>query len=187
LAAHGIAIQIAAATFMVHMGLSQAATVRIGHAWGARDMGALRRAALAASLLSGLAAVVAIVLYLGGKDVLVGLFVAADDPKAPAILELGARLLVLAALFQLVDAGQVMALGFLRGIQDTKRPMVYAIVSYWLLGIPASYALGILGPFGPDGVWMGLVVGLAAATLALLGRFLRLIRARDGTAAPRPT
>ena len=83
---------------------------------------------------------------------------------------------MLAALFQLVDAGQVMALGFLRGVQDTRRPMIYAIVSYWVLGIPASYLLGFPLGLGPDGIWLGLVVGLAAATVALMTRFVRITR-----------
>ena len=72
-----------------------------------------------------------------------------------------------------------MALGMLRGIQDTRRPMLYAIVAYWTLGIPASYVLGFTLGMGPTGIWLGLVIGLAAAMAALLTRFVRL------TAAPR--
>lgn len=176
LAAHGVAIQIAALTFMVHMGLSSAATVRVGRAWGMGDGGALRRAAIAAGILSGIAVGLSLVLYLGFGEWIVSNFVDPTDPDAAAILTLGAHLLVLAALFQLVDAGQVMALGFLRGVQDTRRPMIYAIVSYWVLGIPASYVLGFPLGLGPDGIWLGLVVGLAAATLALMARFVRITR-----------
>ncbi|MCK0166087.1 MATE family efflux transporter [Jannaschia sp. S6380] len=174
LAAHGIAIQIAALTFMVHLGLSSAVTVRVGRAWGQGDGVGLRRAALAASILSAVAVVLAVILYLGGGPWIIGLFLDPADPMAPEILILGVHLLVLAALFQLVDAGQVMSLGMLRGIQDTQLPMIYAIVSYWALGIPASYVLGFLFGMGPTGIWLGLVVGLAAATAALLARFLRL-------------
>ncbi len=174
LAAHGIAIQIAALTFMVHLGLSFAATVRVGQAWGREDRASLRLASVAAGMLSGGAALLAIALYLGAGPWLIGAFLDPRDADAAAILALGVHLLALAALFQLVDAGQVMALGMLRGIQDTRRPMVYAIVAYWTLGIPSSYALGFGLGWGPTGVWLGLVVGLAAATAALLTRFVRL-------------
>ena len=174
LAAHGIAIGIAALTFMVHMGLSQAATVRVSAAWGRGDRTDLKRASVAATILSGIAVLGAVALYIGAGEWVVGLFLDRDDPQAPAILALGIKLLIVAALFQLVDAGQVMALGFLRGVQDTRRPMIYAIVSYWFLGIPAGYLLGFPLGLGPQGVWLGLVVGLLAATAALVARFVRL-------------
>ena len=174
LAAHGIAIQIAALTFMVHLGLSSAVTVRVGQAWGQGDGAGLRLAAAAAAILSAGAVVLAVALYIGAGPWLIGAFLDAADPDAPAILALGVHLLALAALFQLVDAGQVMSLGMLRGVQDTRRPMLYAILSYWTLGIPASYALGFVLGWGPTGIWLGLVVGLAAATAALLTRFVRL-------------
>ncbi len=174
LGAHGIAIGVAALTFMVHMGLSQAATVRVGRAWGRDDGPGLRRAAVAAAILSGVAVAGALVLYLGFGAPIVGLFLDRSDPEAPAILALGVTLLALAALFQLVDAGQVMALGFLRGVQDTRVPMVYAILSYWAIGIPTSYMLGFVAGFGPPGIWLGLVAGLLAATVALMTRFVRI-------------
>ncbi len=173
LAAHGIAIQIAALTFMVHMGLASAATVRVGHAFGRNDAEGLRRAAFAASLLSGAAVLGACVLYFGAGTVLIGAFIDHADPDAPAILALGVSLLTVAALFQLVDAGQVMALGFLRGMNDTRLPMIYALLSYWVLGIPASYLLGFTAGLGPHGLWLGLTVGLAAAAGTLGARFLR--------------
>ncbi|GIT90441.1 MATE family efflux transporter [Jannaschia pagri] len=181
LAAHGIAIQIAALTFMVHMGLSQAATVRVGQGWGRSDKAGLLRAAIAATILSGIAVLGATILYLGAGAPIISLFLDPSDAEAPAILALGVHLLVLAALFQLVDAGQVMALGALRGVQDTRLPMVYAIVSYWALGIPASYVLGFPLGLGATGIWLGLCVGLAAAAVALAARFVGLVgRMPDG-------
>lgn len=174
LGAHGIAVSIAGLTFMVHLGLSQAATVRVGRAWGQGDNPGLRRAALAATLLSGVAVALSLALYLGAGPWIVGLFLDATDPQAPAILTLGVTLVAVAALFQLVDAGQVMALGFLRGLQDTRRPMFYAVFAYWGIGIPTSYVLGFPVGMGPVGIWFGLVAGLAAAMLALAIRFLRL-------------
>ncbi|TFL19620.1 MATE family efflux transporter [Jannaschia formosa] len=183
LAAHGVAIQIAGAVFMLHLGLSQTVTVRVGQAWGRADRPAVARAALAATILSGIAVLLATALYLGAGPWLVSLFVAPDDPAAPQILALGAHLLIVAALFQLVDAGQVMALGMLRGVQDTRMPMVYAMVGYWLLGIPTSYVLGFPLGLGPDGIWLGLCVGLAAVAVALALRFARMV-ARPGAAVP---
>jgi MATE family multidrug resistance protein len=186
-AAHGIALQIAAVVFMVHVGLSQAATVRVGRFWGRGDGGNLRLAAGAAATLSGIAVVAATGLYLGAGEAVVRLMVDPTDPQAPLILPLAVQLLVFAALFQLVDAGQVMALGCLRGVQDTRRPMFYAIVAYWALGLPASYVLGFPLGLGPAGIWLGLVVGLAVAAVTLTARFVRLAGAlpshREGDAA----
>ncbi|MEM7490259.1 MAG: MATE family efflux transporter, partial [Pseudomonadota bacterium] len=112
---------------------------------------------------------------------MIGAFVDADDPMAPEILALGVMLLAYAALFQTVDAGQVMALGYLRGLQDTRVPMIYAVVCYWVLGIPASYVLGFVLGWGAAGIWLGLTVGLAAVALALGLRFVRMAR---GLGAP---
>ncbi|SDZ13127.1 multidrug resistance protein, MATE family [Jannaschia faecimaris] len=176
LGAHGIAIGVAALTFMIHMGLSQAATVRVGRAWGQGDALGLRRAALAAAILSAVAVAGSLVLYLGFGEWIVGLFLDRTDPDAPAILLLGTTLMALAALFQLVDAGQVMALGFLRGVHDTRVPMIYAIVAYWLVGIPVSYLLGFVLDLGPEGIWLGLVAGLLAAMAALMTRFVRITK-----------
>ncbi|CTQ32426.1 MATE family efflux transporter [Jannaschia rubra] len=179
LAAHGIAITIAAATFMVHVGLSAAATVRVGQAWGRGDATGLKRAAIAAMILSAAAVVVNTAVYLLAGEWLVRRFLDTSDPEAGAILALGVVLLRVAALFQLVDAAQVMALGLLRGVQDTRRPMIYAIIAYWALGLPVSYGLGFGLDWGPVGLWMGLVIGLAAAGVALTGRFVRIVDRAD--------
>lgn len=173
LAAHGIAIQVAAFTFMIHLGLANAATVRVGRAWGAGDPVDLRRAAGAAGLLSAVAVGLSLVLYLAAGESIVGLFLDADDPHAPAILALGTSLLVLAAAFQAGDAAQVMGLGFLRGMQDTRVPMIYALLAYWAVGIPSSYVLGFRAGLGPQGIWWGLVIGLAVIAVAANLRFLR--------------
>ena len=171
LAAHGIALQLAAMTFVVHLGLSQAATVRAGHAAGRRDGLSLRRGALVATLMSVLFAGVAIVVYLTIPEVLLGLFLDPDEPARPEILAIGVVLLAMAALFQLVDGAQVIALGLLRGLQDTKVPMIHATISYWGVGLSVSYILGFTLGWGGVGVWMGLVVGLACASGLLMHRF----------------
>ncbi|NNF70668.1 MAG: MATE family efflux transporter, partial [Rhodobacteraceae bacterium] len=97
------------------------------------------------------------------------------------IIPVAVTLLAMAALFQFVDAAQVMTLGMLRGMQDTQAPMVIAAVSYWLIGAPASYALAFWAGLGAPGVWLGLVVGLACAGILLSWRFLRLSAALNAS------
>jgi MATE family multidrug resistance protein len=179
LAAHGIALEITALAFMVHVGLSNAATVRVGRAQGARDVAGLRDAAAAATALSLAFGAAMVVLFLTIPEVLVGLFLDPRNPDRVAIIAFGARLLAVAALFQVFDAAQVMALGLLRGVQDTRVPMWLASVSYWLVGIPASYALAFPLGFGGVGLWFGLVVGLALAGSLLMARFWRGVWVRQ--------
>lgn len=171
LAAHGIAIQLASLTFMVHIGLSQAATVRAGRALGRRDEMNLRRGAIMAIILSTLFALVTSVVFLAIPELLVSAFIDPDEPEKARLLSIGVTLLAMAALFQLVDAAQVMALGLLRGLQDTTVPMIMATVSYWIIGLPVSYLLAF--PLGMEGVglWLGLVVGLAVAAVTMMWRF----------------
>lgn len=176
LAAHGIALQIASATFMIHIGLSQAVTVRVGRALGRGDMEHLGRGGFAGVLLSGGIVAVTIVLFLAVPELLISGFISPQEPNRADILAIGVLLLAVAGLFQLVDAGQVMALGMLRGIQDTRMPMYLAAVSYWGFGIPSSYILGISLGYGVVGVWLGLVIGLLFATVLLWWRFLRRFR-----------
>lgn len=173
LAAHGVALQLASLTFMIPLGLSQAVTVRVGRAWGQDDIAALRAASGAGLLLAGIAVVVVIIGFLVVPEFLMGLFVDPDDPLRPAIMAAGVSLLAVAALFQLFDYGQVMALGMLRGVQDTKAPMIMAIVSYWGIGLPVGYVLGFPAGLGGVGVWLGLTVGLAAACIGMQLRFWR--------------
>ena len=173
LAAHGIAIQICATTFMVHIGLSQAATVRAGRAWGKGDRDELRLAAIAALTLSGAMVALTIAGFVLLPEALMGLFIDPNDPLKPEIIALGASLLLVAALFQLADAGQVMALGLLRGTQDTTVPMIYAILAYWGLGLPAAWVIGFPLGFEGPGIWAGLVVGLAVAAALMMTRFWR--------------
>lgn len=171
LAAHGIALQIASLTFMVHLGISNAATIRVGTAHGNGDAAGLRRAALAAIILSVGFALLAMTTFLAIPRALTGLYLNAADPQAPAIVALAAVLMVYAGLFQLVDAMQAIALGLLRGVHDTRVPMVLAVVSYWLIGLPAAWLLAFPLGFGPPGLWLGLLVGLSFAAALLMARF----------------
>ena len=173
LAAHGIALQISSLTFMIPLGLSQAVTVRVGRAWGRHDTEEMRAAAIAGMILAGIAVVITIAAFLLIPEILIGLFIDPEDPARPAILATGVALLAMAALFQLVDFGQVMGLGMLRGVQDTRIPMIMAIISYWLIGLPVSYLVGFTAGWGGVGVWLGLTVGLAAACICMQARFWR--------------
>ncbi|UWQ94325.1 MATE family efflux transporter [Rhodobacteraceae bacterium M385] len=180
LAAHGIALQIISVTFMIHIGLSSAATVRIGRTRSRNDAPALRLAAWAALILSGVTVAVTIVALMSFAEPLVGLFVDPSDALRPQIIAIGASLLIVACIFQLADAAQVMALGLLRGVQDTNVPMVYAFISYWIIGVPLAYALGFPLGWEGEGIWVGLAIGLAVAGFVLVIRFWR-IAARLGS------
>lgn len=173
LAAHGIAMEIAGLAFMVHLGLSNAATVRVGRAEGERDPVQMRAAALTATFLSICFALIVVTTMLAFPTYLISPFLDTNKPDAGAIIAFGARLLAIAALFQLFDAMQVMALGLLRGVQDTRRPMWITGVSYWLIGVPASYVLAFRAGMGGIGLWLGLAIGLAAAASMLMMRFWR--------------
>lgn len=171
LAAHGIAIQLAALSFMVPLGLSNAATVRVGQAHGRGDHEGLRRAALTALIIATLVAVMAAAVFWIAPELLVGFFLDDDNPDGPAILKVAVPLLAVAAAFQLVDALQVMGAGLLRGVNDTRVPMIIAVISYWPVGLSAAYGLGFGLGWGGPGVWMGLAIGLGVAAVALNIRF----------------
>lgn len=167
LAAHGIALQIASLTFMVHLGLSNAATIRAGRAMGARDWDGLRDGGIAAFGLSLVAVAITVAAFLVMPETLVGLFLDPADPQRDVVITLGATMLMAAALFQLVDAMQVMGVGLLRGVQETRLPMVIATISYWLIGLPVAYGLGFTLGLEGVGVWLGLAAGLAVAAVLL--------------------
>lgn len=173
LAAHGIAIQIAGLTFMIHVGFSQAATVRAGRAMERRDAAGLRQGGLVAIRLSALISLTTMAIFMLIPGPLVGLFLDRAEPARDAVLAVGISLMIMAGLFQVVDALQVMALGLLRGVQDTRVPMVMAVVSYWAVGLPVSYLLGFAFGLGGVGIWLGLVVGLTGAAILLHWRFWR--------------
>jgi len=171
LAAHGIALQLASITFMLHLGLSNVATIRAGNAYGRNDVPHMARGAKVVTVMSLVFSVLTIVLFVAYPEPLIALFMEPQEPQRVEILAIGTGLLALAALFQLVDGAQVIALGLLRGVQDTRVPMILAAVSYWGIGIPCSYLLGFTYGYEGMGVWGGLVIGLGVASLLLNGRF----------------
>ena len=171
LAAHGIALQLASMAFVLHLGLSNAATVRVGNAFGRQDWTHMTRGGIVALVISALIAVVTIIGFVTFPEVLISVFLDPDDPARAEIIVIGVVLLILAAVFQLVDGSQVVALGLLRGVQDTKVPMILAAISYFGVGLPAAYILGFTLDWGGVGVWSGLVIGLAVAAVLLNHRF----------------
>lgn len=177
LASHGVALQLASLAFMFHVGMTQAATVRAGGAFGRGDRADLVCVGKAAIFVSAMFAVIAIVAFLLLRYQLVGLFISPVDPQRDAVVALGALLVIFAALFQAGDAMQIVALSLLRGVQDTRVPMWLAAFSYWGVGLPSGYILS--HHFGLDGagVWMGLTIGLAcSATLLMLRFWLKAVR-----------
>ena len=186
LAAHGVAVQLASITFMVHLGLSNAATVRAGNAYGRLDAPHLARGAWVVTVMSLVFSAVTVACFFLFPDFLIGIFILEDEPAKVQILQIGVGILFMAGLFQLVDGTQVVALGVLRGVQDTRMPMIYAAISYWGIGVPMSYLLGFTFGLEGIGVWGGLGIGLGVAAIFLNLRFWRnvlpTIRSRQAEA-----
>jgi MATE family multidrug resistance protein len=168
-AAHQIALQWATIAFMVPMGLSQAATVRVGLAAGARDHDGIIRAGWIAVAMAVCFGSCSGSLFWLLAPQLIGLFVA--DAASP-VFTLAVSYLLVAALFQVVDGTQAVTNGVLRGLKDTGLPMICAAIGYWLCGLPAALWFGFHSDWRGQGIWFGLVVGLAAAAAMLVWRFL---------------
>lgn len=176
LAAHQIALQITAILFMVPFGISMAATVRVGHATGRNDTIGVRRAGLMAMLLGvSLAVLFTVGIILARYDI-VQLFLGSGLADAEATAALAATLLLVGTTFFITDALQTIAVGALRGIKDTRVPLLLAVLGYWLIGFPASYVLGLRTALGATGIWIGLSLGTAIYAALLVMRFLRLSR-----------
>src|SRR5262249_14686871 len=171
LAAHQIALQVATILFMVPFGISLAATVRVGHAVGRRDPAATRRAgfsaiALGASLMTTMTVMVA-TFY----DVIPLLFLGSDAATDAATARLAATLLLIGASFFVTDGVQAIAAGALRGLNDTRVPMLFAAISFWLIGFTCVYGLAFPGRLGAVGVWIGFSIGVATFAALLVYRF----------------
>ncbi|MCF6322182.1 MAG: MATE family efflux transporter [Rhizobiaceae bacterium] len=182
LAAHGVALQIAAVTFMIPLGLSNAATVRVGNAHGRQDNRAIAQASYAALLIAIIATLSAAIIIVAMPEFFAGLFLDMKNSDALDVLLYAVPLLMVAAAFQLVDGIQVMMIGALRGIKDIATPTKMAIFSYWIVGAPMAYLLAF--PLGLEGVgvWIGLALGLATASALLMWRFWH--RERLGLLSP---
>jgi MATE family multidrug resistance protein len=170
-AAHAIALQIAALTFMVPLGLGQAATVRVGLALGRGDPGNIGRAGWTAWVLGvGFMAAMALAMWLMPRP-LVTLFIE-DAPKNAATVALAVSFLKVAAAFQLADGAQVIGAGMLRGLHDTRWPLIFALLGYWGVGLGVGAWLAFTLDWRGVGIWVGLAAGLAAVAALMLGRWL---------------
>jgi MATE family multidrug resistance protein len=170
-AAHAVALNIAAVAFQLPFGIAQAATIRVGLAFGAADRGWIARAgSVALTLGVGIMVLTALTMW-GVPELLIGLYLDPGQPADAAVARLAARFLAVAAVFQLVDGAQAVAAGMLRGLQDTRVPMLIALVGYWIVGFGTSVALGFRTPLGGVGVWWGLAIGLAVVAVLLVGRW----------------
>lgn len=172
LAAHQIAINYAAFTFMVPLGVSSAAAVRVGHAVGRRDAPGASRAGWTALLFGTVFMTSAATVFLAIPRTLIGFFT-----SDPGVLEVGVTLLFVAAVFQLFDGVQGVATGALRGLGDTRSPMLWNFAGHWLIGLPLSYAFCFVLGFGVIGLWWGLSTGLLICGVGLLAVWSRRIHA----------
>jgi MATE family multidrug resistance protein len=173
LTAHQIALQIAAIMFMVPFGIGMAATVRVGHAVGEGDAAASRRAGLVAIALGILFMAMMTLLVTLTREWLPLLFLGRDAPD-PGTVALAGSLLVVGATFFIADGTQTVAAGALRGLNDTRVPLLFAAVSFWLIGFTACWVFGFTLALGAYGIWIGLSVGIAAYAVLLTWRFHRL-------------
>jgi len=170
-ASHQIAINVASVTFMVPLGIAMATTVRVGHAVGRGDAEGVRDAGLVGLGLSLIAQGVSAALMLTIPEHIAGLYT-----EDTGVIVLAAQLLILAGLFQFSDGLQVAASGALRGLKDTRVPMLITTFAYWGVGMPVGWWLAFRAGLGARGMWMGLIAGLSMAAVLLTTRFWRLAR-----------
>lgn len=174
-AANQIALNLSSMTFMVAMGFSVAAMIRVGNQKGMKRFRELRRIAFSIFLLSTILAVLFAISFLLLKDQLPKIYLDFDDANNIAdtleVLTIASKLMLIAAIFQISDTLQVVVLGALRGMQDVKIPTFITFIAYWLIGFPISLYLGMYTEYASAGIWIGLLAGLTASAVMLLLRF----------------
>lgn len=171
LAAHQIAISCAAFTFMVPLGMAMAVSMRVGRAVGQKRLAALRPIGDSAQIMSALFMGACALTFVFAGEPLAAAFVKETD-----VIALAAKLLIIAAIFQMADGAQVVAASGLRGLTDVKVPTVLTALAYWGLALPGGWWLGFRTDWGPIGVWTGLAAGLIFAAVALITRYTRMTR-----------
>jgi MATE family multidrug resistance protein len=174
-AANQIALNLSSMTFMVAIGLSTAAMIRVGNQKGLQNYKELRRIAFSIFLLGVLLAVFFALLFFIFHKSLPNIYVDLKDTvnyqDNMEVISIASKLLLAAAFFQISDSIQVVVLGALRGLQDVKVPTILTFISYWVVGFPVSYYLGTEEMYGSFGIWMGLLAGLTTASILLFIRF----------------
>lgn len=169
-AANQIALNLSALTFMVGVGLSVTATVRVGNQLGLNNMNELKRIATSIFLMTIIIEVIFAIVFILGRNSLPWLYI--DDEQ---VITIASQLLIVAAIFQVSDGLQVVILGALRGFQDVWLPSLICFIAYWLIGFPVSYYLGLHTSLRAQGIWVGLLVGLSVSALLMFLRFRYLI------------
>ena len=170
-AAHAVALNVAAVAFQVPFGVSQAATIRVGMAYGAGDLAWVSRAARVALAVGiGFMGVSAVAMWVAPR-LFVSAYLDVDAAANAAVVALAVQYLAVAAVFQLVDGAQAVAAGVLRGVQDTRVPMLVALFGYWVVGFGVAAVLGFRTPLAGVGIWIGLAVGLLVVSVLLLWRW----------------
>ena len=173
LAGHAVALQVGALAFQVPYGVGMAATIRVGLAYGARDHAAVGRAGLASFIFGIGFMLVTASAMLAAPRAILSLYVDVDAPANAALMIYAVQFLFVAAIFQLFDGAQAVGAGALRGLQDTRVPMAFAIFGYWGPGFGTCLWLGFHTPLGGLGIWIGFAVGLAVVAILMLTRWLR--------------
>jgi MATE family multidrug resistance protein len=174
LAAHQIAINVPSITFMVPLGIGMASCVRVGVAVGAGDMAGARRAGQTAFAIAIIFGVVCAAILAAFSPQIAGLYFGGRSARDTAVIAMAALFLKAAAAFQVVDAVQVVGAQSLRGLKDARMPMLLAGGSYWLIGAPVCFALALGLHLQGLGIWIGFVVSLTAAAVAMSLRFWQL-------------
>jgi MATE family multidrug resistance protein len=169
LAAHQIAISIAALTYMMASGIAAAATIRVGNLFGSGKLNDMRTAGYS-SLLMVICFMTTAALVL----ILLNNFIPQLYIKDPEVIKIAGGLIVIAALFQISDGIQVVGLGALRGLEDVKVPGLISLLAYWVIALPIGYVLGFPLGGGANGIWTGLLFGLTVAAILLFFRFRKL-------------
>jgi MATE family multidrug resistance protein len=165
-AAHQVAINLAAVTYMMASGIASAATIKTGNNFGKGDLTDLRRSAIASYHVILLFMSATAIFFILANSILP--YIYTEDP---AVIGIAAQLLIIAGFFQLFDGTQVVGLGVLRGMGDVNIPTIITFIAYWIIGIPLGYLLGITLDMGVNGIWYGLTFGLLTASLLLFIRF----------------
>ncbi|WP_420573629.1 MATE family efflux transporter [Kordia sp.] len=174
-AANQIALNLSSMTFMVAMGLSVAATIRVGNQKGLKRFSELRRIALSLFLLVFIIDVIFAIMFMLLNNWFPTLYVNENDVvnlvDNQEVIMIAAQLLLVSAFFQISDGIQVVGLGVLRGLQDVKIPTVITFFAYWIVGFPISYYLGLYTTYKSEGIWIGLLAGLSVSAILLYIRF----------------
>lgn len=170
-AAHQIAISLASITYMVTTGIAAGTTIRVGTAFGKRDLGSVKRAGLSGLLLATIFMLAAAATFVVGRDFLPSFYIKDTD-----VLQIASVLMLISAFFQLFDGVQAVAIGALRGIQDVRIPTWITFAAYWVFALPGGYFMGFILKLGVNGVWYSLTAGLMFSAIFLTSRFLLLAR-----------